>query len=72
MAGSAPPAALGDSRIRFMTPLFGHTRTRVSLRHALIAPDGHVPSAFPGWEGAVAHVLISPAMGAEFSQILVF
>ena len=54
-----------------MTPLFGHTRTRVSLRHALIAPDGHVPSAFPGWEGAVAHVLISPAMGAEFSQILV-
>ena len=54
-----------------MTPLFGQTRTHVELRHALIAPDGHVPSAFPGWEGAIAYVVISPAMGAELSQIIV-
>lgn len=54
-----------------MTPLFGHTRTHVALRHALIAPDGHVPSAFPGWEGATAYVMLSPAIGAEISQMLI-
>ncbi len=51
--------------------LFGHTRTVVSKRHALIAPDGHVPSAFPGWENATGFVMISPAMGANLSQILI-
>ena len=51
--------------------LFGHTRTIVSARHALIAPDGHVPSSFHGWKNATAYVLISPAMGSEVSQILV-
>ena len=51
--------------------LFGQTRTVVSSRHALIAPDGHVPSQFPGWENATAFVLISPAMGAKLSQLLV-
>lgn len=51
--------------------LFGQTRTSVSSRHALIAPDGHVPSQFPGWENATAFVIISPAMGAKLSQILI-
>ena len=51
--------------------LFGQTRTSVSSRHALIAPDGHVPSQFPGWENATAIVIISPAMGANLSQILI-
>lgn len=51
--------------------LFGQTRTVVSSRHALIAPDGHVPSQFPDWENATAFVLISPAMGANVSQLLV-
>jgi (S)-ureidoglycine aminohydrolase len=51
------------------SPLFGHTRTVVASRHALIAPDGHVPSAFPEWLDATAYVMISPAMGADFSQI---
>lgn len=50
---------------------FGHTRTVVSRRHALIAPDGHVPSSFPGWENATAFVMFSPAMGAKLSQIMV-
>lgn len=54
-----------------MSHLFGQTRTAVSLRHALIAPDSHVPSAFPGWDGATAYVLISPAIGSEVSQLLV-
>ncbi len=51
--------------------LFGTTRTTVRARHALIAEDGHVPGAFPGWRGATAFVMISPAMGAGFSQILI-
>ncbi|OYV06888.1 MAG: (S)-ureidoglycine aminohydrolase [Verrucomicrobiales bacterium VVV1] len=51
--------------------LFGTTRTSVKLRHALIAEDGHVPSSFPGWENATAFVMISPAMGASLSQILI-
>lgn len=47
------------------------TRTRLSGRHALIAPDGHVPSAFPGWIDATSYVILSPAMGADLSQILI-
>ena len=51
--------------------IFGQTRTSIRSRHALIAPDGHVPSSFPGWENATAFVMLSPAMGANLSQILV-
>ena len=51
--------------------LFGQTRTRVAARHALIAPDSHVVSTFPGWENASAIVILSPAMGASLSQLLV-
>ena len=54
-----------------MTTPFGQTRTRVSARHALIAPDGHVTSAGPGISGAKAVVVINPAMGARFAQLLV-
>lgn len=53
-----------------MSP-FGSSRTVVAARHALIAPDGHVPSAFPGWKDATAFVMLSPAMGADLSQILI-
>jgi (S)-ureidoglycine aminohydrolase len=50
---------------------FGHTRTRVAARHALIAPDGHVKSQVPGITGAATVILISEAMGARFAQLLV-
>ena len=50
---------------------FGHTRTRVTPQHALIAPDGHVTTALPGWKNAQAIVLISPQMGAQHSHYLV-
>jgi (S)-ureidoglycine aminohydrolase len=50
---------------------FGQTRTRVSARHALIAPDGHVKSNVPGITGASTVILINEAMGANFAQILV-
>lgn len=51
-----------------MTPLLGHTRTRICARHALIAPDGHVASTLPGISGVRVVVHISPAMGADFIQ----
>ena len=50
---------------------FGQTRTRVTKRHALIAPDGHVETALPGWRGAAGTILISPQMGARHSHTLV-
>jgi len=53
-----------------MMTVFGETRTRVKSRHALIAPDGLVPSLLPGISGAVANVIVSPAMGAGLTQLL--
>jgi (S)-ureidoglycine aminohydrolase len=50
---------------------FGQTRTHVASRHALIAADGHVKSNVPGITGATTVTLISPAMGANFAQLLV-
>lgn len=50
--------------------LFGRTRTQVRPDHALIAPDGHVFTARPGWRETEAATLISPQMGARFSQFL--
>jgi (S)-ureidoglycine aminohydrolase len=49
----------------------GTTRTRVAVRHALLAPDSHVKSSVPGIDGAATVILISEAMGAKFSQLLV-
>jgi (S)-ureidoglycine aminohydrolase len=50
---------------------FGQTRTRIAARHALIAPDGHVKSNVPGITGAATIVVVSAAMGAKFTQLLV-
>jgi (S)-ureidoglycine aminohydrolase len=56
-----------------MTPnlLFGTTRTLVGPRHALIASDGHVVSSIPGVTGAATIVLISPEMGAGFTELTI-
>src|SRR5580765_2181093 len=54
-----------------MTELFGFTRNVVKEKYALLTPSGFVPSNLPGWEKAVCNVLISPAMGARFSQVLI-
>jgi (S)-ureidoglycine aminohydrolase len=43
----------------------------VAARHALIAPDGHVRSAVPEIRGADTVIVINPAMGARFAQVLV-
>ena len=53
-----------------MTELFGHTRTVVKGRYALIPPDGFVPSTLPGWTNARCVVNISPVMaGPRFTQL---
>jgi (S)-ureidoglycine aminohydrolase len=54
-----------------MNSPFGHTRTRIAARHALIAPDGHVKSNMPGIANAAVVILINEAMGAGFAQLLV-
>ena len=54
-----------------MTDLLGSTRNTVKGRYALLTPDGLVPGHLPGWEKAVCHVVISPALGARFSQLLI-
>lgn len=53
------------------TLLSAATRTAIHRRHALIAPDGHVASNLPGWKDARCIVLLSPAMGAGLTQLLV-
>ncbi len=50
----------------------GQTRSALRRDHALIAPDGHVVTALPAWGGALGVVLLSPAMGANLAQTLIF
>lgn len=53
-----------------MPELFGHTRTVLKSRYALLTPDSSVPSIVPGWKNAVIHVNLSPAMlGPRFTQL---
>ncbi len=51
--------------------LTAETRTSVHRDHALIAPDGWVANTLPGWDRFHTHVIISPAMGARFTQMLI-
>jgi (S)-ureidoglycine aminohydrolase len=50
--------------------LFGFSRSRVTRDHALLAPESFVPSTLPGWENTEVVILISPALGARFTQYL--
>jgi len=49
----------------------GRTRNVIKRNYALITPDGHVPSVFPGWTDCTPNVLISSALGAGLSQFLI-
>lgn len=49
----------------------GMSRTAVRTNHALICPESHVPTSMPNWTNATAIVLISPEMGAKFTQWLI-
>jgi (S)-ureidoglycine aminohydrolase len=50
--------------------VFGSTRSAVRKDHALIAPDSFVRSALPGWGRTEGVILISPRLGARFTQYL--
>jgi (S)-ureidoglycine aminohydrolase len=52
--------------------VFGLTRSVVARDHALLAPESFVPSLLAGWERTQGVVLISPRLGARFTQSLVF
>ena len=54
-----------------MKDFFASTRNVIKPNYALITPDGHVPSVFPGWSNCVVNVLISAALGARLSQYLI-
>jgi (S)-ureidoglycine aminohydrolase len=54
-----------------MNPKPGLTRNVIKRNYALITPDGHVPSVFPGWTDCTPIVLISSALGAGLSQFLI-
>lgn len=54
-----------------MKAITANTRTVVKHNYALITPDGFVNSTLPGWKNCEVKVIINPAMGAEFSQLLI-
>src|SRR5665213_3472149 len=54
-----------------MNPKPGFTRNVIKRNYALLTPDGHVPSVFPGWTDCSPVVLISAALGAKLSQYLI-
>ena len=54
-----------------MTPPPGSTRSVLHEHYALLAPDGLVPGALPGWRDVSARVAGSPAMDAKFAQTLI-
>jgi (S)-ureidoglycine aminohydrolase len=49
----------------------GFCRDMVKQRYALFTPEGFVPSVLPGWSDGVVHIVISPALGANLSQLLI-
>jgi (S)-ureidoglycine aminohydrolase len=54
-----------------MHDLTGHTRSVVKGRCAVLAAGGFPSSRLPGWQKAACQVLISPALGARFTQMLI-
>lgn len=50
--------------------LFGFTRSILRSDHALITPESQVHAPLPGWINTQGIILISPQMGARFSQYL--
>jgi (S)-ureidoglycine aminohydrolase len=53
------------------TELPASTRSTIKGNYALVTPAGLAPSRLPGWEKAICNILISPMMGARFTQLLI-
>jgi (S)-ureidoglycine aminohydrolase len=54
-----------------MYPRLGLTRNVLRRNYALITPDGYVKSTLPGWTKCAAFVIISAAMGARVTQMVI-
>jgi len=54
-----------------MNELFGFTRDVIKRNYCLRTPSGYVASQLPGWQNGVSVVQISPAMGADFTQLMI-
>jgi (S)-ureidoglycine aminohydrolase len=65
------PLLCSRNQTKTMTDPFGTTRNVVKERYALLTAGSFVPSHLPGWEKSICHVLISPALGARFAQLLI-
>lgn len=50
----------------------GSTRSIVNTDHAVIAADSQARNALPGWERTTGSVLVSPSMGARFTQYVAY
>lgn len=50
---------------------FGFTRSVVKRNYALLTLDGLVTSNVPGWSDVQCSIVISPELGARFSQLLI-
>ena len=50
--------------------LFGQSRSHLARDHALIEPGSFVTTPLAGWERTQGVILISPRMGARFTQYL--
>jgi len=51
-----------------MRQKFGETRSSIRDRHALISPDSHERTIQAHWPGSQLIFVITPQMGAEFTQ----
>lgn len=47
---------------------FGFTRSRMARNHTLITPESHVEAPLPAWTHTNGIIVISPCMGARFTQ----
>ncbi len=50
----------------------GFSRTKVRNDHALITSESHVVSTLASWKNTEAVILISPQMGARFTQYIAY
>ncbi len=47
---------------------FGFTRSHTARNYALVTPESQVPAALPHWTDTRGIILVSPRMGARFTQ----
>jgi (S)-ureidoglycine aminohydrolase len=54
-----------------MRQKLGETRTSVRDLHAMVSPDSHERTTLPNWPGCELIFVITPQMGARFTQFFV-